>query len=399
MQVRVEAYDSAELLELQKSPHWNQFQNVVGKTIDIDLEQFLVYSMFRDIDTCTLQELHQCVYAEEEALRRIVQGNGSHITARPNFQPAEHSAHAGFIGEGIGLCVADAIFDTIESDWSRITQKNTKTLDCIAARPNVTIEWENKGSFVDDVNAKVSAISNHKSGIKAKKAEANVSVNSGTRIGLGSIASISLDPNQTPLVRIVDPPVEDLNRSPSDLQILHRMDFLATWICLISPRSRLASALRTRIEALRNIKEIGQLDGTPLRTGTNELFDLTPYGDSIHSRFFSARSIVADGPAGGVAIVVDKNWLFFAGIMPDLLEFAASQTFGELVAYRRTPGTVKKDVICVFSRGRFKSEGLNASAKSVRPRGDGYFEIRLSGDIHYSASGLAFGWLPRPEDL
>jgi hypothetical protein len=210
---------------------------------------------------------------------------------------------------------------------------------------------------------------------------------------------IGKNPNHRPVVRLLDPPA-DTDRDPRQVRLIHRLSFLARWISFIKPSSPLSAALQTRANAIASMPDPFELSNVPLLNGNDEPFDLSPYRfDSPHSRFFSSRSVITNGPTGGHVIVVDEEWLFFCGIRAELLDLAATQNFADILSYNGVPATVEKTVRCWFPLGRFKNSNLNVDSEAVVSTGPGYVVFEASGDIHYSAGGLAFGWLSRPSDL
>lgn len=386
------AYDATELNLLKKLTCWSDIQAIIGSTVagqpqSISTEQFLLYSMFRDLDCNNVADLKGYIRDQERRLSRLVVEAGGLVNSKRGLQPTEHTTEATDFGIAFGLTVADLIFGTTEMDWKSIPVTKTKDNDYLGSNGAIHIDLEVKGSFVDDISKTPSAISNHKASIKAKKkAKGPPPANT---VCLGMIASVA--GSGTPTVRVVDPPGDIEERSPQDQQLLHRMDFLSRWISCISPRSSLAIALRGRLEALRRMDRVDELDGLPLVTGTGAEVDVSPYQfGQIHSRFFATKSVVSDGPAGGI-ICATEDGVFFLGLMEDLLHMAVKQRFDEIRAYRHQPGTVSKTVSCAIPKGR-KPEfsGLKVDWES-----DDQFYIRFqaTGDLHYTAGGLVFGWL------
>lgn len=390
--MNVRAYDAAEISLLQKLSCWSSIEaaigaSVTGKAQTIPTEQFLLCSMFRDLDCNGVEDLKKYVQDQERRLSRLVVAAGGLVNSKPGLQPTEHTAEATDFGIAFGLAVADLIFGTTEMDWKPIPVKKTKDYDYHGSNKKTHIELEVKGSFVDDISKTPSAISNHKASIKAKKgAKGPPHANT---VCLGMIASVA--GSGTPTVRVVDPPGEIQDRSPEDQQLLHRMDFLSRWISCISPRSSLAIALRGRFESLKRMVRIDELDDLPLVTGTGKRIDVSPYQiGQIHSRFFATRSVVSDGTAGGIICATEEG-VFFLGLMENLLSVAVRQKFDEIRAYRRKPETVAKTVRCTIPKSR-KPEfsGLQVDWKLVNQL---YIRFEARGELHYTAGGLVFGWL------
>jgi hypothetical protein len=288
----------------------------------------------------------------------------------------------------------DEVFKTNEADWRRIPESQGKTLDFVGSDGELTLEVESKGSFVQDRFHKLPAISKHKRDIETKKDQQPA----GSAVRIGTIASLDRTPGGRPMLWLVDPPVDAHERTPEDMRLLNRMEFLARAVSMISPRSPLAAALATRVLDLQSIRDLTQLDGAPLMAGpAGALRFETDFG-KIHNRFFGTRSVVDDGPAGGVAVRVGAEQMFFAGVRQDWIDLAVEQDFERIRRYREVPATVSKRVRVVLARGTFNRFGLNPDGRFVRQTG-GYFRFPLEGDLHYSAGGLVFGWLPIAQDI
>lgn len=392
LSVQVKAYDAGELSLLQKLPCWPEIEAIVGPTSagqanNIPTEQFLLYSMFRDLDCNSISDLKGYIRHQERRLSRLVVGTSGAVTSRPGLEATEHTAEAADFGIAFGLTVADLIFGTTEMDWKSIPVKRTRDNDYLGSNGSIHIDLEVKGSFVEDISKTPSTISNHKASIKAKKVAKGTPPANTVHLGLiSAIAGTGI-----PVVRVVDPPSEVRQRSPQDQQLLHRMDFLSRWISCLSPRSALAVALRGRLEALLRLDRLEQLDGLALVSGTGEKIDVSPYQfGQVHSRFFATKSVVSDGPTGGM-ICRHFDRVFFFGIMDDLLTLSVNQDFKDIRSFRRNPGTVTKAVSCIVPKGR-KSEFDQLPIKWDSNDGF-YFRFEAKGDLHYTAGGLVFGLL------
>jgi len=296
------------------------------------------------------------------------------------------------------------VYGFTEADWSRVSiekkdGRQVKSLDFeIAATNDQLIQVENKGGSTQDNRRKASSISNHRANIAEKKrAIAEMALGS-TKPDVARYGTITvLDPREDGFVRcwLVDPEADKIPLQPRRFRILTRMAFLSRWISLVSPRSPLAAALATRARALAQITEPYELDSVPLVRGTGEPFEYRFIGTrAIHSTFFANKSKVTDGPAGGVVIELRRGMLAFVGIREELVDLAARQEFAEILSYEREAGIVRKSIECVFHDSRFRRLSLPPRlAESARGAGT-YRSITVSGNLHYSRSGLVFGYLP-----
>lgn len=395
----VRAYDDANLNLLQKLTDWARIDKLIKHGLSIPKEQFLVYSMFRFRDVQDLENLRRLATAKEAFLNAVLVSNMDSFSAHVSLDPSEHRPEAQDIGEALGLCLMDAIYETNEQDWRGIPEGAGKTLDYVAGNSNRILEVESKGSFVEDRARKSSTISNHRRDILEKKAARRRAQNNASGVHIGTIAAIDRQPGGRPMLWLLDPPVNYRNRSPEQIRVLHRLDFIWRWLALIGPRSPLVAALGTRLLDFKHIPDLSLLDGVPLSgsPGKPILDESEPF--AMHGRFFSTRSVVADGPAGGVVVPAGSEKIFFAGAQKALVDMAMSQDFASIKTYRVSPASVDKVIIAVVSRGRFKKYNFNEQSEAVERRGQGYFAIKLRGKLHYSAGGLVFGWLPRPRDL
>lgn len=399
IRVDVQAYDNAHLALIRKLPESAKILTLIENGLDIPKEQFLVYSVFRFRDVRDLDNLRNLATAKEAFFDAVLTSNDTSFSAHLQLDPTEHRPEAQEIGEALGLCLMDAVYETTEQDWRRIPEGANKTLDYVASDGERVLEVESKGSFVEDRYLKLPVVSGHKGDIIKKKEVRRGDHENLSGVHLGTIAAIDRHPGGRPMVWLVDPPVGYHDRSPEHIRILHRLDFILEWLALINPRSPLVVALATRLLDLQHLPDLSLLAGVPLAGGPEKpaLAESDPF--AVHGRFFSTRSVVADGPAGGVIVPAEEGSIFFTGVREDLVNMAMSQDFAAIASYHMAPASLVKRVIAIVSRGRFKQYGFNEQSESVERRGTGYLAIELSGELHYSAGGLVFGWLPRPRDL
>lgn len=390
--IDLRVYNDAHQALLQKLAIWPKIEKLVAGPFTVPLAQFLAYSLFRNRDTSTLEDLQRVACSRWDVLRLALAPSPDSFVAKPTLVAGEHRPESQDIGEAIGLCVMDKIFETHEADWKRIPEGAEKTLDYLASDKERHLELEAKGSFVESRASKLPSISQHKASIEKKK-EATPCVPGGLRIG--TITAMDREADGRPLVWLLDPPIGIQEREPRATRLIHRLEFIHRILELINPTSTLVAALATRVVDLKQLPDPFLLDGAPL--GLPQREDARLFG-SRH-RFFATRSVVADGPAGGVVTTAGESHLFFAGVRESVVDLAERQDFEAIMNHVETAAVIEKKVVAVVSHGRFIREGLNPEPNSVRTRGAGYFEIQLRGKLAYSSSGMVFGWLPRPEDL
>jgi hypothetical protein len=399
IRVDVHAYGRKQLELIRALPESDKILRIIENGLDISREQFLVYSLFRYRDVNDLESLRNLATAKEALLEAILSTDDTSFWAHPLLDATEHRAEAQDIGEALGLCLMDKIYVTTEQDWSRIPEGSGKSLDYVASDSQRILEVESKGSFVEDRSRKSSAISSHKGDILKKKESRRDSQACPPGVRLGTISAIDRRPGGRPTVWIVDPPVGYHERAPEHIRVLHRLEYILRWLTLINPRSPLTIGLANRLLDLQHIPNPSVLDGISLTGALNKpiLPEKDPY--AIHGRFFSTRSVVFDGPAGGVIVPSGDNKIFFAGVREDLVDIAISQDFSTINRFKVEPTTLEKRVTGIVSQGRFKKYGFSEQSEAVEKRGTGYFALRLHGELYYSAGGVVFGWLPRPDDL
>lgn len=400
IRVDVYAYDRKQLELISALPESDKMLRIIKNGLDIPKEQFLVYSLFRNRDVNNLESLHNLATAKEALLEAVLSTNNASFCAHPLLDATEHRAEAQDIGEALGLCFMDKVYETTEQDWRRIPEGSGKTLDYVASDSQRMLEVESKGSFVEDRSKKSTTISNHKRDIlKKKRAPRDSQACPPLGVRLGTISAIDRRPGGRPTVWIVDPPVGYHERAPEHIRVLHRLEYILRWLTLINPRSSLTVGLANRLLDLQHVQDPSGLDGIPLTGVLNK--PILPEKDplAIHGRFFSTRSVVTDGPAGGVVVPSGDSKIFFAGVREDIVDIAISQEFSIINSFKFLPATLEKNVIGLIGQGRFKKYGFNENSEAVARRGNGYFALRLRGELCYSAGGLVFGWLPRPSDL
>lgn len=413
IEVDVRFYDDAEKSKLMRYPSASVMQEIVATPLKIPKAEFLTYYLFHRIKLgaaayrdykSIAQNLHhwlsaigECIDYDEGSVR-----TPHEITQQLN-EVSEH------IGEAIGLSVMNRIHGLTEADWSPIPEqkgRNAKpSFDFrISSDGTRFIQVETKGSSVKDNRELSDAIKAQKRNIDAKKAKLFVLGEKGldpnpANLRYGTIAAVDARKNGNVRCLLTDPPADHIDDDPASFRLLTRMSRLRDWICFLSPRSPLASALATRVADLESLKNLFELDGVPLLRGPGESFKIEPYGvrNRQHSTFMASKSRVTDGPVGGVIFQLSKQELFFFGIKESILVMSANQNFKEITHYKLQVDTREKTVDCTLSVGRYRSLVLPPSTANSATKVGGYVHFRLRGNLNYSSEGLVFGILPLPE--
>jgi hypothetical protein len=413
IRVDVAFYDGEEREKLLRYPTGSDIQALVESPINVPTSEFLSYFLFhrKRPGMKGYHDLHSIRHKLGVALSILdggVEFNGHSICTADGVrhQLTEISEH---LGEAIGLSVVSRIHGLTEADWAPIEERRGRgappTFDFqLASDGRHFVQVENKGSSVADNRILDSAIKEQKRRISEKKSKLRALGEKGSdpypaSLRYGTVTA--MDPRKEGNVRclLTDPPPGEIEYDLRNFRLVQRMRFLRDWISFVSVRSQLASALSTRVADLDAMRDPFELDRVPLRKGSGERFEFVPAAIAQqHSSFFSNKSRITDGPAGGVALQISKQALFLAGIREELVNIAANQNFEIILAYKAPAGTLRKTVECVFSKSRFRSLRLPSSVLNQVKESAGYSVIRLNGNIHYSPAGLVFGVLELPPE-
>jgi hypothetical protein len=400
--VTVDYYDPKHADALNQYPTAPQIQRIVQNGVTIPIEEFLTHYMFHRT------RFAPSSYSNYLAVRRRISAaipelqdfatrddNGDlYMSAEAQMLPPNVTQ---YIGESIGLSIANRIHDLTEADWIAIPETTKgKTLDYEYASDGARIiKLEAKGSVVDGNKTKSDSIYKHKTSIEDKK-KADTANDPRSALRYGTIAAIPANAGRL-RCWLLDPPPEDLDRDPSALRVIAHLEFLCWIVWLLSPRSQLAIVLRNRLIAIRNLRDPLELSGVALQQANGREFGeervlalprLEPHW------FFATRSHVRDGPAGGVLSRIDDRTLMFIGIRSDLVDLAVAQDFGRIVDYKAEVASMEKAVICTVPIGEFSRLGISDEGLPDLRRTKGYVHFTLKGLLRYSREGLVFGALP-----
>lgn len=416
IEVDVAFYDEQEERRLLAYPPNSvaAMKRLVSSPLIIPTSEFLTYFLFHRKGRGfsgygDLAQIRARLYAATHTIDTCLRFNGESIVlpSQQSKLPSDITEH---VGESIGLSVVSRIHGLTDADWTRLPAmpdgQRIPSFDFqihTAADSDSVVQLENKGTAVQDNRRKPSAVSNHKRNIANKKATltklpVDVVDPYPASLRYGTIAA--LDPREDGRVRcwLVDPDPERQTVSPRDFRLITRMAFLHRWLAWISPRSQLASALATRLQALRHIGDPFELDRVALVRGTGEPFEFPLFGArGIHTTFLANKSRVTDGPVGGMIIQLGSDLLVFLAIREELVNLAVRQDFSRVVSYEAPASTLNKTVECVFHESRFRALSLPEALINSATKSGHYVSFRLSGQLHYSRSGLVFGFLRLPE--
>jgi hypothetical protein len=305
------------------------------------------------------------------------------------------------VGEAIGLSVVNRIHGLTEADWGRIPSRGgagaSPSFDFeVGSDGHHLVQVETKGSCVPRNDLKTSTVSNHKASILGKKAAlapGGQSAAASKVLRYGTIAVIG-DGAHPLRCWLLDPPPEGVGLVPGRARVLNRIAFLRDWIAFVSPRSSLAVALANRLSDLQAISDPWELDGLPLRRADGEVLSFAgAHGPVERSTFFAGKSVVTDGPHGGVVIQGYGPRLFFVGIREALVQLALEQRFSEITAYRAEVGVIRKRIECRVSEQRFRGMRLPERIRQAAERMGQHLRFYLYSDLHFDVTGLVFGEL------
>jgi hypothetical protein len=406
--VAVDYYDLDERAKLLLYATSTKIASIAGSVIEVPVAEFLTYYLFhlKRTGLATYGNYHsigQRIARAEADLAEFVDFNGQSISRAVGVE-AQVPRITEHIGEAIGLSVVNRIHGMHEADWTPVPQmagpKALPTFDFeeTASDGHHVVQLEAKGTSATAGNLSA-ALRTHKAGISSKKAKIADTEHSNAYpysadIRYGSIAVLPASSAETVRCILVDPPGDASEGVARNLRLLKRQSFMLQWLRLIAPRSEMAIALANRLIALRRLSDPWQLHGVPLVRATGEEFDLQPRDLAGHGAFFQTRSIVADGPAGGVTIQFSSSSLFFLGVREEIVQLAAGQDFEAITTYSAPLVTLEKTVEAVFSAGRYIRLRLPPEATDRVEQAGGYYRLRLKGTLHYSQGGLVFGELP-----
>ncbi len=142
-----------------------------------------------------------------------------------------------------------------------------------------------------------------------------------------------------------------------------------------------------------------ELNNIPLSraNGINFNYDYKSILDGGYN-FFTNKSHLIDGTAGGILLQLSKKELFLIGIRNQLVEFASNQSFDKIMNMEFPSTTAMKTIECVVSRSRFGKLDLPKSVIETANEGKQYVKFTLDGLMHFSKGGLVFGSVFLPEE-
>jgi hypothetical protein len=405
IEIDVDFYDENERAAFEQSPAWAYLQDF-PKRLSIPTADLCAYYLYykKRVGVNGFNDHTDLVRKWSQALVEF-DGQVDFMNGSLKLVQTE-GANRGTterLGEAIGLSVASRIHGLHQADWTRIPEAKRKTLDFwhpfTASDGVMFVQVETKGSAVENTGLKPASVSAHKASIKAKKLSATPAEQRNS-ILYGTIGVLDHRPETTAKCWLVDPP-SDLVGSPARMRVISRLSFMAELISFLGARSSLAAALHTRLAALNALPSVSSLNRVPLLNGLARPFESVGgwiIGD--HHPWFSGKSVVSDGPAGGHVFSIDAARVMFIGIREELIGYAVSQDFDQIGEYAFPSASLEKTVDCVVPKGRFVRE-FSPRLKlpeTVRPARDGYVRFRLPGILHYTQSGLIFGVLSVPRD-
>jgi len=411
LHIDVDFYDETHRHLLSAYPNADLIRACVKHGVDIPIEEFYTHYLFHrkpagNDGHVTYESLARETYKAKAWLDDQLSLDGTIALAPERAElPKDITERT---GEAVGLSVVNRILRLTEADWERIPQGKQKTFDYghnIASDGVHIVQVETKGTCVVDPGAKSPTVSTAKGSIEEKKSDIDSIQATGqypypASVRIGTITAIPKSPGAKVRCWLLDPEPDPVNSPPGKLRLVSRMGFLRRWLSFISPQSPVAIALSNRVAALIAINDPASLSRVRLLDGTGRTIEPRTVNSRGQERlsFFASKSVVVDGPTGGVVAQATEDKFVFVGVMEELVEQALEQDFDTIVRYRKESGVVRKEVECVFSNSRFARLDLPAELERRVERSRQYAAFRLRGDLYYSQTGLVFGVLGLPSE-
>jgi hypothetical protein len=395
----VRYYDRTEKDKFDGWSNASKINSVAGHLIRVPVAEFLTYFIFhkkkhKPARYPSITEVKAAVAKAEALLEEWISYNGKSLHVADDCQSLP-TGITEYLGDAAAMTVANRIHGFTEADWTDIKElrgrgKSFETLDWEYASDGYQIvEIEAKGAFCDRVN-KRAEVSMHKASIVSKKAASTDPKHphfKATAIRYGMIASISQDPESLLTVRLVDPPGDDYERTPFDIQILKRLTWIASVIRIIGPRTHLSVALLNRIAALERATDLEKFDGVSLLGGSGNVLGGS---ENDTDRFFLHRSYSREFNAAGVVTNYDKKHLLFLGISRKWIAPIVRQQFKALSALHFDARSASTIVNCVITRHQLESEGFGGQIEDETEEGN-HVSFTRKAVLHQSLGGLVFG--------
>jgi len=408
IKVDVSFYDEWEGQKLLKYPSANEIRQIVSNPVEIPSAEFLTYFLFnRKRANPTVYrnywQMQQYLGVALNEMLGFLDFNAQSISLAPTLDQPRRTISE-YVGESIGLSIISRVHGLTEADWIPIPEGIRRTFDYeIASTGNQIVQVEAKGTSIEDNRIQSQNVLSQKNRLDAKKADLRKLVAEGkdphpASLRYGTI--VAIDSRRDGVVKcwLTDPDPDPIKETPERMRLLSRLKFLRDWISFISPRSQFSSSLNTRLGCIEKIKDPNELDNSPLRRLNGELYSFAPmFAFGQEFSFFSNKSRIVNGSAGGVTLQLSPNELLFLGLREDVVMLAAKQNFEAIVTMKFPVTTEDKEVECVFSTNRYKELGPIIPESLPKDKSKQYIKFKLKGQLHFSASGLVFGILPIPQ--
>ena len=330
---------------------------VAGKTIDVPQGEFLTYSLFTELGAgprhfATLASIQKVAKLYALPLTNYFLYPPSIKLRKEGYEPG--NALRERIGVALGLSIASRIHGLTLADWVRIPVLPTPHLDFhLASTGKRKVQVETKGSVVPD-NQFRAGLSKHASSVAHKKGHLAALPEEPTQweasVRYGTIAAI--DHVHQAKVWLLDPEPEPVMWNPKQLQLLARFGFIAGWLSLISPYSKISSALYRRFEELIAASDPFEFDGRRLEDPNGNAIETDVHRrvDVPGSFFFGKLSY--DERLAVRLVPLRPGQAMLLGVRRDLVKLAINQDFQSILNYRTDP--VSLDGVLSASRIRWQ---------------------------------------------
>lgn len=413
IKVDVQYLNPAHEAALQRYAKANEIAELVKNGIEVPTTEFLTHYLFfrrrpGKEGWRNYRQLGQRIGVALTYLDDWIEFNGTSINLPADIGRLETSV-VEHVGESIGLSVVNRIHGLNEADWDYIPTKpgrhGIKTLDYqVASDGTNVVQAENKGATSMQLTSTVPAFTTQADHVAAKKADSIKWEEEHTNTyavdaRYGTVTLLTPVAKHPVRCFLLDPPSNG-GTDAQRVKLIQRLRFVRDWVTFLTPRSPLASALFTRIEAIESMSNPFELEGVPLLRGTGKPYDYEGRTNLFgfnggRSSYFAMKSFVTDGPDGGVVIPLPDGNLFFLGIRTSIIQMAADQRLEMLMNNKEPFGPVKKKISCIVNKNtEWGARVLERVGKSEVSSRSNYVRFDATGTIHYSESGVLFGVLP-----
>lgn len=394
IKIDVDFYNNKEKEKFKKNypDYFPQIEAVVGKQVEIPLEDFKSFFLFRHQTTLLANNLTFNDFLTQLPKKWGYFDDHFSYTTTKDFiathVPNDTVELAESIGVAGALSLSSKIFIGVtQADWTKIPILTTKDLDFkhLASDSKKYLVVESKGSIVDD-NTNPSTVYYHKRSILDKKCDDDFKKKYSTATDICYGVITVADTSNTLKAWFVDPPVLPQNIDPVKYKLLSRLYFYNDYVRLISSRSYLSLALPNRIISLQNTYEFGQYDKSPI---VNSRFEKIKISKAfIESRSWYSKS--KDSFTVGRCTILE-GYIYFIGLDVSIMDMLIEQQFDTINQFKSTPSSFSQKVNCIVHLDEITKNTLT-KAQIVNSDYEGKsIALEVDFELSMNSSGVVFG--------